>query len=1429
MKQLKKELFKGVGGEKKMADNRSDAEKRELLSSVTTPMPKFPPAWVEANSIVTEPVKGVTNEYAVALTGDDLVPDAKAWADHRAEITPHFFAFLFLALCVENPNLGKKCVLVDKDEKPELYKVVIHAYARQISRIPEPNDAKIIQSYVGGCQQIKLSFLRDLKEAIDKVKKDAEEKRKKKKRRVDEDGEEEEEEEEEEEVPQLPPGGAGVGVGVGDILKTLGNLMFINRQPRPGAISDNSSNYLMDHQLLFDSHPWFRRNDNAPVVAHVTQDDDNISIPNGADETSNKATFTVMPCYSGNGALKGYLIRVFQHDGAWNPGEMIHTLQEEINVRSLNAGNANFRDPWPQYRYLTGTMHPVHKMTYHKWFQLVNQLQPAQIIQTYEQAMAQEASGISVGNYVKPFHPRQVLTLKDALARLRNAGAVVGLDSAYENGNFPQDQRAYKYLSSQVHWANTNEIGLSSQYFPGIKEHGVSEPVLLNLKSQKHVSIEKVSSYFPHFGKQKTSNSIIHMEDEADALQKHCETFTLNTDEYRLAIADANKVCMQKLTSICQLDGVVDSIPISAPLRATLHELQRHQTHLTRDLELKDPAMSFFGNYMAQMMLTYEKTLRIIHTRYSVMCHGLFSCAQRRVGQLLFSILIIGPGALGKGVCSTGFVAKMAVPGTWEKIDRTTAAADQTDRGIYDLIRVCEEIDDDLVNPTIKSANKEKVNMAKSSMTSGSQCIKTFEHVLIPGFGKVRDSRLIHVHTNMTTVGNSNVTAVSADALASRWHREIIHETDIPANELNYKVRPEASKKATDDFRIMQTLSYWTEKSMGIYAICRCPNMRLWDDVSDRMLEYLESHGVLKVTDMETNTARIKELMTPMARQFTIENAINCCWNIKGGPCYGKPFHPSQFKDVAPYLYCTLDIIIFVWTLLSSLVINDDFGDVLLALYEMSTGEKSVKQSNYQLFQTSQRAQFKKTPNPNHNKTGPQRTMLNSMLTDLNYLQVTGNLDKVASNVAPLTKGKIPQNSVVGILKRLSNIYFAPRHGDNARNGYDSDVGADDLLLHRTEEVPKVWLTHDYLAIIREFVIEYRYLYMHDVVIKLRAEGAIGLDSFAGAKKYFYETKKFTDEDIVLLRIMKSDWTFANVDARLKYYRETAKLQNDAQLERILAACITGPRVAGDTESVADAMKFNYVRCVFLFHMIDVEYVAEPGKSNRRKKLNIVTDPSDIQFPHVRSEDDIPQLLGHPIEHRQSYQIRIVDLESRKNVCFAPSACVLFDKQIIIDAFNAAVICAKTPVCKYILGWPHPDNPSKAQTMSHSERFIKSYIAEYARLNPNAENRNNGVIFHRRGYTSTSTAAMIGTVTNDTSNFERIEDLNVHAATYQHHVCGLTDTVRTPTWIRNNYGGVVGSINYPQQLIDEELAEQKKNWDINAFGTAESNAKKSKK
>ena len=180
--------------------------------------------------------------------------------------------------------------------------------------------------------------------------------------------------------------------------------------------------------------------------------------------------------------------------------------------------------------------------------------------------------------------------------------------------------------------------------------------------------------------------------------------------------------------------------------------------------------------------------------------------------------------------------------------------------------------------------------------------------------------------------------------------------------------------------------------------------------------------------------------------------------------------------------------------------------------------------------------------------------------------------------------------------------------------------------------------------------------------------------------------------------------------------------------------------------------------------------------------------------------------------------IPVVDLHSAKSVAFSPLAILLFDKRIILEAFEQAVMCATTAPGKRLLGWPLQGDPSKVETMHWTQDYIHETVRKLnANMPANGVNRLNGVTFRRRGYITTAASEFLGHVAANHTNVETIDDLDKWSATVQHMRCGfsLDEPVHDPQWIHENYikhGGYLGTQDYPRSVAQEEQKHEEANW-----------------
>jgi hypothetical protein len=1359
---------------------------RELLGSVMPPTILTTDAWTEKHGVITEPIQGVLTNFCIALTKGDLIANAKAWKDHTSDYSPQFVGLILLILSCEWTKLGSLSINVSPDSEAPLYNRVVKAIARKILGWAKSEDYALIDQYVVGSRYVNMKHQRDIRDMKEwcQTSKDENPSLKKTKKKKDE---EELEEPEEEENPQPDLSDSNIDflpINLKPIAEQFSFIVCYHREPRVGAVSERCGEImdtLNDAQLIFDNHDLFKSFTMAQIIAN-----DIIPQPSPGTMVLPKCTTTFTAVKNAEGATIGYLVQFLQHDPSWNPGKMLETLNTQIDLRGKNRTNPRYVDPWPQYISLLGTDFPVHTLTHAKWVHIVNCISGATADMGYEGSIEQYGKFKSPGDYSSRLHPCNVFNLRSALMRLSRAGGVVYREEEYYDSRnkvamFPH-AKSYRFFPEQVFWDDLEKTGFSGKYFPGheilqtpLNDMLGERPVVLRSEIMKHIRCEGY----------RTNNLLIYYQREADSLYE-----AVQSDPEKLRIANA--IGMDKIVSLCQLEGSTNNLPLSPSMRASLVYLQSYairNPHITRELILEDPSLGLFANAVIKDLGQYSKEIKIIHPLVSFLNQGLLSVAQRRIGQILFSLSFFSEFGMGKSFMGPGFVRKLWIPGTWVRMDRSTDASDQTDQGTHDEIRTYDELDEVIVNADYAKKHPEKANLKKTAVVEGEICIKTFEKRTIQGVGEFRANRSVQTALNYVEVGGTNNGKINKDALGSRYYQKTIKGSNIPPTELNYKVDPDKRRAALDDFRVYQAISYWCEKSMAVFAMCREPNMQLWYDVMNRIFEYLNSYGIIDIQ----RQARILEIMTPFCRQMVLKYAYHCTFNVPGGAGYHKIFHPTLIKAMEEHLYVTLDVILFVLTLLSNEIIDEDMGDVLEAAYHLVTGKPTITTGVYQLYRENPAQNPAKIDrNPNHNRDSDGK--LNKSIVDLNYLQISSDLKTVASQIAPLTKSKISATDVEHCLRALSEQHYTPIEG--GRNGYHP-MPCDDMSTHRVTRVPKHILRSDkHMDAINAFVIEIKDTLVHSVVSKLNRNAII---SYHTCKSYMSETMQISDGDIVFLYYMREHWVgteqWRDELMRLKA-RSIMEIERTA-LERVTRSFFNSPDHIDDPYMQAQNLNLTFQQCQLILFAFERGFIMEVGSpSVQYERRHIVRDPEDIQFPHYISEDDIPQIYANPVSKGiTNHSIRIVEFTS-KRVCFSPAAANLFNRNMILDAFIWATFCESTKPGKRLLGWEHPEDPTKALTVTWDQAFINSKIQQFNAENPKGVNRLNGVVFKRRGI----------------FGIETVYDLDKWSAQTQREICGIKTPMKDLL-----KGCKFGNIDYPNTYLEQQKKVEETLWRVNSM------------
>lgn len=1377
-----------------------DQQKRELIGSQVTPVTIVPNLWIEKEGQV-ERISGVQRECAIALViGDDLTNGCLTWKERAQTKSANdtWFLFYFLVLCVEYTKLGSCSINICKETHETQYFRACRALARRFAGCEEPGDKDIIKHNIVYLHTVNIEHLNDIRKEFENVKnkiKEAEEaKKKKRKKNGDEEEEEEKEEEEDEEEIVLPP----------KVERYL-----------------NVKDEIMIEELYEDSACLSLKKD-----ADVS--DEKMKLPQTEKNIISKVSFTVSIVPDASGKTMGYLVRFLIHDEQWNPGTFIYDLIKQCTDRESQKNSNFYSDPWPQYLHLQGTDFPVHNMNWGRWMSCVNRVTNQK--SSFESYVTDLAQSSRADNRNNMCHPTNVCSLRRAIMKLKEAGGMVGNPEDYYSDEktaiFPL--KTVRYPSNHVFWDHDKIIGLNNQFLPFAMENvedSFPPEMIKYLKTPDPFQKDRIRDLMPQFAGYKTGNILIHMSTEADKYEDRVrsimpkniyDSFVNGVQvkdmaeivKYQKILRHYNDIWMKKMYTAIPLEGSPETLNIPPQIKSMIKWFQEYDQEITRDSQLYDPEMDLFSNWVAKTMIQYEKFAGIVQPIIPFKMRGCFSVYQRREGQILYNMCLYGSHGGGKSFLTVSFLGKFCIPGTFKVIDRCTGAADQTDQSVFDEIRGQHEMDEAFVNSKHGEKHKDKVNMKKSSMTSGAITVKTLEYVNVPGFGRLRGNRELTQAQNYTEVTCSN-TRPSEDAIGSRFHNVLLGESKIPVEQMNFEIDTKDKKNVITDFRVTQFLSCMFEKAMSIFAVpCRRPFMGLFNDISVRMVDALRAWGAME--DDQT-VSRSLEIMTPMARELVVEKAMLLTFHTKGAPHYGKKYRHEYLIDAAPYAYCDLNILLLTWNLHSSDWIKSDFGNVLRAMYRVVRNKEwDSSKTLYEYYQQDyeNKIHFKKSKNWAYDQKNDNGR--NKYFIDLNYLELGGKLPEIARAVADRTNPHLKANDVEALLTAMAGKTFRPRCGANSRNGYTRQIPIDDLEAHKGIWVQKKFLhIHGFKNVIKAYVSEVYLIYLKDLF----------------PEENCYANIKHLLGDPMDIFVNYISGRYYNSKGELVGNLEEVPPPTFEDMATIVKsfAGVSYDKVDDPFNTIPDLTPTD---CAIILHGMKNGKIRKHGDTvNHYLKIGIRTDQNLVEFPRYYCESDIPMINDVNVSEDYHYQLlNLVEIiPTQKKVTFSPMAIELFDKDIILDAFFDATLCKSTKPGKRLLGWVDENDSSKFKTIKLSRELIDEKVKEFDDNSPNnAVMRANGIPFIRRGFIEESAKSFLYGVERKEietqKSIETVEDLDRWAATKQHLICGrpFDEPVRDPEWIRKNYKGLVGTIDYPNQIIRDKLHQSASFWDPNS-------------
>jgi len=639
-----------------------------------------------------------------------------------------------------------------------------------------------------------------------------------------------------------------------------------------------------------------------------------------------------------------------------------------------------------------------------------------------------EAAQLDADELDRIMTPAQIYIRDHAVVRRRVVSE--GLLSYKTNNEFMHRAAEYKVIDKTV-----------QKYFP----------------SHYMETLRRVQWYVSEFGPDDWREMVPGpYDDDDDGEDAGLEERIRECERYNRVASKAAEACMKVFEGLWQLGGDTTNLPIPEPIKRMLvwYEDNRKNgklPNLTREFVNYDPDMGTFGNAMIRQILYYGKVAKIIQPLICVLGEGLFSAYDNLAETLAFHLTLHGRFDVGKSFAAITTLCNFTcIPGTVKEVNSASAQADTSENHVYDWILAADEMMQWEVSEREALKFPDLVNKAKIKLTRNQVGREVLTYIPMPNGESLRWRKEIITDHYFAKVSTTNHTVEDKGALASRTCRLTVKQTRIPANELSNKIPSALKSGARTYLQINQFLSACTKKAIMCGAFPGV-NVTLFDNMSNKVIQYLREVGAITFEDGQ----RGLQIMRPLVRQLIVKRAIHETFDMPGSPNYKKEFHTRMIGEIAPYLYCTTDIVWFVWTALASQWINGDYFTVLRAATKLALARAGVNHewadsdTPYSLYERDTTGTYGSIPwretkdmgnvhargnggggDPGAGGQGggggqgaPMIDMAcaeaDRKLVDINYLSLKGTKRQIARAISQYANG-MSSNDVVGVLDQLA-------------------------------------------------------------------------------------------------------------------------------------------------------------------------------------------------------------------------------------------------------------------------------------------------------------------------------------------------------------------------------------------------------------------------
>ena len=380
----------------------------------------------------------------------------------------------------------------------------------------------------------------------------------------------------------------------------------------------------------------------------------------------------------------------------------------------------------------------------------------------------------------------------------------------------------------------------------------------------------------------------------------------------------------------------------------------RNARQMNFQFEKLDVNMSVFANRAIRIMDFYDRRLFVsaAHKTLFLLQHSKYD-AYRQETNLHFNQIYTGEGATSKSFLFEK-MAEQSILGTVEELTYQTKRADAIDGDMIDTILVFNEAPPGLFM-TNKNSDGEAEAAFKEKLTS--QVVRCKEFYRDENTGE-RKNRIAKSQSIGVVMGATNDNPSDCqEAMATRffWGQ---FEKGSAGRSIQECMRGERDMKSDENSMMTKDLgiAYAKEEQMRIWLVFKFmfmkilhkPTLKAADIVYDRLSNHLKRNYKVNIPP------RTKERYEILCTVFTIVNALDIVFNIKGGLHSGTPdildpndpekiitkgipndFHPKQLLDIEPYLYCTEEMAVFAFTHIQEEFVNPNEFKVLQSLWSI--------------------------------------------------------------------------------------------------------------------------------------------------------------------------------------------------------------------------------------------------------------------------------------------------------------------------------------------------------------------------------------------------------------------------------------------------------------------------------------------------------------